>query len=139
MFAGLARAAQMTGRPVHLILSGWAADNDQLRFYLAGLQTFAPGIPVSLVDGQDEMLRFGVWQAADVFSSFSDSIQETFGLVIIEAMACGLPVVASDWDGYRDLVVDGETGFSFPPAWFMARPSRPCFGCCSRRSTTTHF
>ena len=71
-------------------------------------------IPVSIVNGMDPELRFGVWQAADVFTSLSDSIQETFGLVILEAMASGLPVVASDWDGYRDLVIDGVTGFLVP-------------------------
>ncbi len=57
-----------------------------------------------------------VWHAADVFVSPSDNIQETFGLAVIEAMASGLPVVASDWDGYRDLVADGETGFLVPTA-----------------------
>ena len=49
-----------------------------------------------------------------MFVSPSDSIQETFGLSVIEAMASGLPVVASDWDGYRDLVEDGRTGFLVP-------------------------
>ena len=58
--------------------------------------------------------RYAVWHAADIFSSLSDNIQETFGLVIVEALASGLPVVASDWDGYRDLVTDGETGLLVP-------------------------
>jgi hypothetical protein len=40
-----------------------------------------------------------------------DNIQESFGLNILEAMAAGLPVVASNWSGYRDLIVHNETGF----------------------------
>ena len=114
MFQGLARAIRETGRRAHLLLSGWAPNDALLRAFLDALRTFAPGVPVSVVNGTDPDLRFGVWQAADVFTSLADSIQETFGLVIVEAMASGLPVVASDWDGYRDLVVDGETGLLVP-------------------------
>lgn len=110
MLQGLARAGASTGRPVHLILSGWAASDGQRRVLLDALQAFAPGVPVSVVNGLDPDLRFGVWKAADVFTSLSDSIQETFGLVIVEAMASGLPVVAADWNGYRDLVDDGVNG-----------------------------
>ena len=44
----------------------------------------------------------------------SDNIQETFGLTPVEAMAAGLPCVVSDWNGYRDTVIDGETGFRIP-------------------------
>jgi hypothetical protein len=53
-------------------------------------------------------------RAADVFLSLSDNIQETFGLTPIEAMASGLPVVVSDWDGYRSLVEDGVSGYLVP-------------------------
>lgn len=114
MVQGIAQAARQTGRPVHLILAGWAANQPLFNAFVDTARTFAAGIPVSVVNGMDPEWRFGVWQAADVFTSLSDSIQETFGLVILEAMASGLPVVASDWDGYRDLVIDGQTGFLTP-------------------------
>ncbi|SMC22438.1 Glycosyltransferase involved in cell wall bisynthesis [Desulfacinum hydrothermale DSM 13146] len=55
------------------------------------------------------------WLAAsDLFCSLVDNYQETFGLSLLEAMEAGLPVIASDFNGYRDLVVDGETGFLVP-------------------------
>lgn len=55
-----------------------------------------------------------LYAAADVFISPADNLQETFGLTILEAMAAGLPVVASDFSGYRDLVKHQETGFLIP-------------------------
>ncbi|MHC5611715.1 MAG: glycosyltransferase family 4 protein [Nostoc sp.] len=55
--------------------------------------------------------------AADVFTSPVDSIQETFGITPIEAMACGVPQVVSDWNGYRDTVQHEETGFLIPTYW----------------------
>jgi glycosyltransferase involved in cell wall biosynthesis len=43
------------------------------------------------------------------------SRREGFGVVCLEAMAHGKPVVATDVGGLRDLVVDGETGLVVPP------------------------
>ena len=67
---------------------------------------------------------------ADVFVSLSDNLQETFGLTVVEAMAAGLPVIASDWDGYKDLVAHGATGYlvptflpSYPPQFDNVRGS----------------
>lgn len=53
-------------------------------------------------------------RAATVFVSPVDCIQETYGLTPVEAMASGVPPVVADWNGYRDTVVDGETGFRVP-------------------------
>lgn len=58
-----------------------------------------------------------IYSACDIFVSPADNIQETFGLSVIEAMACGLAVVVSDWSGYKDSVVHGETGFKVTTTW----------------------
>ncbi len=49
---------------------------------------------------------------ADIFMMPSGS--ETFGLAALEAMACGVPVVASDIGGLPELITDGESGFLCP-------------------------
>jgi len=58
-----------------------------------------------------------LYSGADIFVSLSDNIQETFGLTVAEALSYGLPAVVSDWDGYRDIVTDGETGFLIPSSF----------------------
>jgi len=58
-----------------------------------------------------------IYSASDIFISFPDNLQESFGITVLEAMASGLPVVVSDWDGYRDTVVHGEVGFRVPTYW----------------------
>jgi amino acid adenylation domain-containing protein len=63
------------------------------------------------------LLTPALYLASDPFISSVDNVQETFGLAVVEAMASWLAVVASDWSGYRDLVLHGETGFLVPTLW----------------------
>lgn len=116
MYLGLEQAARRLGRAgrVHLIEAGWHA-NDWIRDgFREAQQALAPGVRCHTLDGRDPVVRAEIWHAADLFVSLSDNIQETFGLTPVEAMAAGLPVVASDWDGYRDTLVDGETALLVP-------------------------
>jgi glycosyltransferase involved in cell wall biosynthesis len=52
--------------------------------------------------------------ASDVLVLPSDSV-ESFGMVLIEAMACGRPVIASELPGVRGVVADGVDGLLFRP------------------------
>jgi glycosyltransferase involved in cell wall biosynthesis len=54
------------------------------------------------------------YRSADVFAFPSTSAAEAFGLVAVEAQACGIPVVASDLPGVRTVIANGETGFLIP-------------------------
>lgn len=111
MYRALQLAAERTGKRLVLILSGWFPNPAIQEAFLSAAAQFAPNVRLIVVDGRDPTLRTHVWAAADLFISLSDNIQETFGLTPIEAMAAGLPVVVSDYDGYKDTVRDGVDGF----------------------------
>jgi L-malate glycosyltransferase len=54
----------------------------------------------------------GVYQASDIL--ISPTVREGLSLAILEAMACGLPVVASDCSSLPELIDDGKGGFLCP-------------------------
>jgi len=99
--------------PVRLILAGSGSRAYAEELVAAAAQFgFRRGVKTFLEF--ESALKPVLLAACDVFVSPADNLQETFGLSILEAMAAGRPVVASDFSGYRDLVKEGETGFLVP-------------------------
>lgn len=114
MYQALQTAAQRTGKQVVLVECGWHANDPIARAFADAATLACPDVRVVTLDGRIEADRLTAWAGADIFCSLSDNIQETFGITPIEAMAAGLPVVVSDWDGYKDTVRDGIDGFRIP-------------------------
>jgi glycosyltransferase involved in cell wall biosynthesis len=114
MFAAVQAAAAATGAKPTFVMAGWFPKEQERGYYEAAAARHAPDVAVRFADGNDRDGVRGLWAAADVFISLVDNIQETFGITPLEAMAAGLPVVASDWDGYRFTVRDGHEGFLIP-------------------------
>ncbi len=92
---------------------------DAAHLYLVGeddyplarqLKARTPGDRVTYVGHSDHALKWTY--AADVLALASRA--EAMPLTVLEAMALGTPVVASDVDGIPELITDGETGVLFP-------------------------
>ncbi len=66
---------------------------------------------VAFVGEQQDLVPW--LSSADLF--LLPSAQESFGLAALEAMACGVPVVASNVGGLPEIIDDGVTGFVCPP------------------------
>lgn len=114
MYQALEMASAASGKKVILVECGWHA-NDHIRNAFSEAAAYAsPNVTVVTLDGRNADSRTDAWASADVFCSLSDNIQETFGITPIEAMAAGLPLVVTDWDGYKDTVRQEVDGFRIP-------------------------
>ncbi len=96
---------------VRLAMVGGGPAHEELKAHFAGTPTTFPGY----MRGEE---LINAYRSADCF--VFPSTTETFGLVALEAMACGLPVIAARAGGIVDTVVDGENGYFFDPPNFNA-------------------
>ncbi|NJC95174.1 MAG: glycosyltransferase family 1 protein [Anaerolineales bacterium] len=105
-------------RPVHLAIIGGdpSASREKMTVEMARLQRLcdelALGQTVIFLGKRDQDKLPYYYSAADVL--VMPSHYESFGMVALEAMACGTPVIASEVGGLAYLVRDGETGFTIP-------------------------
>jgi len=75
------------------------------------LERYFAGTPTRFIGYLRGEALLQAYASADIFV-FPSAI-ESFGLVVVEAMAAGLPVVASRVGGVRDVIEEGKTGFTF--------------------------
>ncbi len=94
---------------VRLAIVGGGPAHDELQAHYADTPTFFAGY----LRGDDLIQAY---RAADAF--IFPSTTETFGLVALEAMACGLPVIAVKAGGIVDSVTHGKTGLFYEKGRF---------------------
>jgi glycosyltransferase involved in cell wall biosynthesis len=113
-FAEAVRAETPGDRPLVLVIAG----NDQ--GYARRLQQWGEDWGISgrlrIVSEVPEQDKSALLSAADCFLALPDNPQEAFGYSVLEAMACGLPIVAADWDGLKETVTP-DVGIRVPTWW----------------------
>ncbi len=101
-------------KKIHLIQTGWFANEPIKQAFEDEAKTFCPNVKCHFLDGKNQDLKAKTFACGDIFMSLSDNFQETFGLTPLEGMAAGLPVIVSDWNGYRSTVRNNIDGYTIP-------------------------
>jgi len=105
--------AKMKRRDLRCLLVGGDQGRTEYRQELENLvNSRGLGEIVRIVDHCDDMPA--AYMLTDVVVSASTD-PEAFGRILVEAQAMGRPVVASDHGGARETVIEGETGWLYPP------------------------
>jgi glycosyltransferase involved in cell wall biosynthesis len=97
---------QFGTRAIELRIRGRAVDD------LALVRRMVPSADIRLSVSNEELLD--AYQTSDLF--VFPSVAEGFGHVLIEAMACGLPILSTTRTAAVDLVTEGRDGFVVPPS-----------------------
>lgn len=101
-------------KKIHLLQVGWFANDHIKDLFRKDADLICPDVMCHFIDGLNQKNKNLILSSSDIFISLTDNFQETFGLTPLEGMAAGLPVVVTDWNGYRDTVRNNLDGFTIP-------------------------
>ena len=101
------------GGKLHLVFCGQFREELWTPTWAKAAAQLMPSCGYHLLDGGSAEDRKATLSGGDIFVFPIDNLQETFGLAPIEAMAAGLPVIVTDWDGMKDTVTP-DVGFRVP-------------------------
>ena len=113
------RRARRSGLRTRMVVAG--AVDAKSRPYVERLRSLGAGLPVTFEIDPDDARLAHLYRGATAVVFTPPN--EDFGIVPLEAMAAGTPVVARDAGGPRETVVDGSTGWLIPgdPGSFAAK------------------
>jgi len=94
----------------------------EMKAAVAAAQRSRPGV-IWIEEMVDNRSKIELYTHASAF--VCPSIYEPFGIINLEAMACGTPVVASNVGGIKEVVVHGETGFLVSVEQMKESPFEP--------------
>ena len=122
----------LTERKNIRIIFNWLKLNPESEcdFYFAGSGPLLPDV-ISLAENDNRVHYLGVLTKQEIMHTLCEydylilpSMEEPFGIVLIEALASGIPCIVSDADGPSEIISDGKTGFVFSLSNSMASFSR---------------
>ena len=108
-----------------LVLAGDGPDSLKVQ---GEIETYGLGRDVEILPPQEDVVP--LLSVADLF--LLPSLQESFGLAALEAMACKVPVVASRVGGLPEVITHGVTGMLHPPDDFDAMAASAVYLLTSR-------
>jgi glycosyltransferase involved in cell wall biosynthesis len=106
----IAALARADARNLHLIVAG---GGELLEGFRTAATEAGVGSRVHFLGPVPHAELPDVLRACDLFALTTEP-PESFGIVLIEALACGLPAIATDYPGVRAVIDDGETGYLLP-------------------------
>jgi starch synthase len=130
--APVQRSSPSSGRKLRVIFIGMLSQRKGVRYLLEAIEQLGSAVELTLIGRRvsdchplDSALKVHRWipslSHAQVLQELQQhdvmafpSIFEGFGLVVLEAMACGVPVIATPNGAAPDIIHDGEDGFIVP-------------------------
>jgi len=105
-----------------VICGGTQFDDSNAEPYFNEVRDLAAGLPIEFTGWRDDVSD--VLHTLDLLVVASMPFAEATTRVIPEAWSAGVPVLASDLPGIREILTDSQTGFLFPPGDAQALASR---------------